>query len=479
MLFLNHLTFRYPKSDKDSLSDISLTFRPGESVCVMGANGSGKSTLIKAIAGLLSIDSGMIFITHQRAGGDKDSTDRGQIAVLFQNPDNQMVAVTVEKELAFGLENQAMTFSEMHEKVLDTAQQFGISHLFSRHTSQLSGGEKQRVALASVMITDPAILLLDEPDSFLDIKGREILDEQLRSLRARNPNLIELRITQSLDTARGYSRLVILDAGRVAADGKPEVILNDSEMLKRIGLLADVPNQNIPAPTISFLVKRQNTKITAAKLHHLSFAFLNSPELFSAINFSFETENVTGLRGSTGSGKSTLALLLTGLLKPNTGSVQIHTLTAEKEQTIVDPRIIGMVFQQPEKMFCMSTCRDEVSFGPINLGMTLSYVELRHLFELVGLDYDTLAERDPHTLSAGEKRRLAFISILSMSPQFIIFDEPTSGLDANAIQLFCALSNHLKRIDIGQLIISHDEMFLQNIADKIVDIEAVKRGTQY
>ena len=234
MITFDHLTYRYPDASGPALDNVSLTVQAGERVAIMGPNGSGKSTFARLLAGLLTPSEGAVRLD---AAADR-LTRMDLVGILFQNPDNQMVSVLVDKEVSFALENRAVPLSEMEVRVADTLASFGIPHLAKRLTSQLSGGEKQRVALASVMICNPPILVLDEPDSYLDAAGRRLLREALARLHRDSPGLIEIRVTQYLEIARSYPRLLVFCDGELQADGPPARILADPDRAIRLGLVA-------------------------------------------------------------------------------------------------------------------------------------------------------------------------------------------------------------------------------------------------
>jgi energy-coupling factor transporter ATP-binding protein EcfA2 len=191
MIKLENITYRYRGGSRAALRNLNLHVDRGEAVCVMGRNGSGKSTLARLVAGLIKPEQGRVVVN----GDDTRPIDGGpRVGILFQNTDNQMVATLVDSELAFALENMAFGQDEMEAAVTAVAERFGISHLLRRLTSDLSGGEKQRVALASIMIQDPPVLVLDEPDSFLDEAGRRILSsELLRIHRHASPKTLRWR----------------------------------------------------------------------------------------------------------------------------------------------------------------------------------------------------------------------------------------------------------------------------------------------
>ncbi len=471
MIRLEHINYWYPKGQDAALRDISLQIDAGEAVCVMGRNGSGKSTLVKLLAGLISPDRGRVAINGEQA---TESSRPGRVGLLFQNPDNQMVATLVEKEIAFALENQAVPLETMKAEIARIARQFGIEHLLGRLTSELSGGEKQRVALASVMIQKPELLLLDEPDSFLDQKGRTILAEELKQIHAQNSELVELRVTQSMEVAREYKRLVVLDEGRVKIDGAPGEILADREQCVKFGLAPpDTPRAVWSVPELNFKHPDGATsRVREIRFEKVEFAWPMQPPVFRDISFGVRAGETVALVGPTGAGKSSLGLLLAGLTEATEGSIAYLDSTGAALQPGARCGQIALVLQQPERQFFLERCSEEVAFGPSNLGRPLLPAEINQLLEAVGLTPTRFADRDPFSLSTGEKRRLAFAAVLAMAPSMICFDEPTAGLDGDGIGRFVGLSQALKESGLGQLIISHDGDIIRPLADRVLYLTA-------
>jgi len=465
MIELEHISYWYPRRKEAALRDVSLRIDNGEAVCVMGRNGSGKSTLVKLIAGLIKPERGAVTVGG-RSG--ENSTDGG-VAILFQNPDNQMVATVVEKEIAFALENRAMIQSDMETVIDRTAAQFGIEHLRRRLTSELSGGEKQRVALASVMVQEPSVLLLDEPDSFLDQTGRRILAEELGGLHERDRGLIEIRITQSADVARHYARLIVLDDGAVVADGLPGNVLADGSLCARTGLVVpDTATFQVTVPARLSRPAVEEQRLRQVSVERVDFAWPLSSPVLRDMSVSLAGGETLGLVGPTGAGKSSLALLIAGLVNPSQGQVMylnghggVLTAAGVRGQ-------VSLVLQQPERQFFLESCAQEIEFGPKNLGRTLASAEINGFFDMVGLNPVRYRDRDPFTLSAGEKRRLAFAAVLAMTPSIIVFDEPTAGLDGEGVGRFIALSRALKSLGTGQMIISHDGDVIRQLTDRVL-----------
>jgi len=474
MIKLEHISYWYPDSRDPALCDLSLEIGEGESVCVMGRNGSGKSTLVKLIAGFVEPARGRLSVNGKLENPGRPTIHGGgmtePVGIIFQNPDNQMVATLVEKEIAFALENMAVPLADMKTAVRQTARQFGIEHLLTRLTSELSGGEKQRVALASVMVQQPMILLLDEPDSYLDQAGRSLLETELKRLHDQNCRLIELRITQSVEASRHYERLIVLDRGTVVADGTPDKILADNNLGIRTGLLVpDLTNVNLALPdTLGADPEPGSPRVTKISLTQINFGWPMAEQILRNLSLSLRAGETVGLVGRTGSGKSSLGMLLAGLVEPTDG--ERNCRDADNNDLTVK-RIRGqvaLVLQQPERQFFLDTCAEEIAFGPSNLGHTLPEGEIDKYFAMAGLNPARYAERDPFTLSAGEKRRLAFAAVLSMAPSIVIFDEPTAGLDGEGVGRFLALSHRLREAGLGQMIISHNGDVINSLADRVL-----------
>jgi energy-coupling factor transporter ATPase len=230
------LTFSYPGSGEPALSDVSFGLRPGEYVGVVGPNGGGKSTLVRLLNGLLRPESGSV-----RVSGHDPATEpfevRRHLGVLFQNPENGLVAPFVEDDVAFGLENLGVPREEMREKVAQAIRAVGLEGYERREPHTLSGGEKQRVALAGLLAVEPEILVLDEPTSMLDATGRREVLEYLEELRSRKT---VLHVTHHLEELLNADRVLVLNGGELVADESPERLLADPDLLRENRLILPV-----------------------------------------------------------------------------------------------------------------------------------------------------------------------------------------------------------------------------------------------
>jgi energy-coupling factor transporter ATPase len=223
-----NLAYAYPGSEREALAGVSFELRAGEYVGVVGPNGGGKSTLLRLLNGLLRSDSGGV-----RVGGLDPATEpylvRKRVGMLFQNPDNGLVAPFVEDDVAFGLENLGVEREEMRERVGAAIRAVGLEGYERREPHTLSGGEKQRVALAGLLALDPEILLLDEPTAMLDAAGRQEVMERLEGLRGART---VLHVTHHLDELLDADRILVLNAGRLVADVSPERLFSDADLLR-------------------------------------------------------------------------------------------------------------------------------------------------------------------------------------------------------------------------------------------------------
>jgi energy-coupling factor transport system ATP-binding protein len=224
----DNLTFSYPGSERVALANVAFELRAGEYVGVVGPNGGGKSTLLRLINGLLRADSGDV-----RVGGLDPATEpylvRRKVGMLFQNPENGLVAPFVEDDVAFGLENLGVEREEMRERVREAIRAVGLDGYERREPHTLSGGEKQRVALAGLLALDPEVLLLDEPTSMLDAAGQREILERLEELRGART---VVHVTHHLDELLDADRVLVLNAGKLVADVSPERLVSDPDLLR-------------------------------------------------------------------------------------------------------------------------------------------------------------------------------------------------------------------------------------------------------
>ena len=236
ILKIRDLTFRYPHSEIDIINDLSLDVQKGQFTAILGPNGSGKSTLAKLLAGILEPNTGSIYSNGSPIQTHEDLRDlRKLIGIVFQNPDNQIVATTVEDDVAFGLENLGLESDVIRLRVDEALTKVGLEQFKLMEPHYLSGGQKQKVAIAGILAMKPEIMIFDEATSMLDPRGRKELLNTAKQLN-QIENITILHITHFLQETANADRVIVMNEGKIILDGSPEFVFSHGEVLARIGL---------------------------------------------------------------------------------------------------------------------------------------------------------------------------------------------------------------------------------------------------
>ncbi len=474
---LSHVTLRY-ESGTQALEDVSLAIRPGEHLCVLGANGSGKSTLASVVCGLLAPDEGSVtlvgeavFDARRQSPVDFDAYRRARrlLGLVFQNPDDQMVTTVVEEDVAFGPENLGVSAEEIGRRVERELRRVAMGAYAKADPTRLSGGQKQRVAIAGALAMEPQVLVLDEPGSLLDVRGRAAIMRVMRRLRDEGTTIVH--ITHFMEEALEADRVVVMSHGRIELDGTPQEVFCHAREVAALGLeepfaarvsarlglpwtcdenelatrIARVHSGDSPlcAPQteralggLSPQWKRQagepGEPATEAlvRVRQVSFAYDDGRKALDDVSLEVARGASVAIVGHTGSGKSTLLRLLCALEVPDSGEVVVGGIgTARRRDRRRLHGAIGYVMQHPERQLFASTVMEDVAFGPRNLGLSATEVDdrCRHALRLVGLS--DLSDASPFELSGGQQRLCAIAGILAMQPDLLVLDEPTAGLD--------------------------------------------------
>lgn len=463
----SNVRFRYPEQIEDStdvLRSVSFSIDSGEYVAIVGANGSGKTTLVKLMDGLLIPSDGTIEIggTHLSSTADLKEIRR-KVGMVFQTPEDQIVATTVEEDIAFGLENFGVSTREMHSRVRKVMEGFDLWEIRNRPSYMLSGGQTQRLALASVLAIQPECLIFDESTSMLDPAARKNLLGVMKSFHREGKTIIH--ITHSMDEAAQADRVLVMNKGLLVFDGTPselflmEGIENDwnLEYPEAVEFIRQLRDHGVPIPERMFSIPELagfiygnckiqienfpaepsgKTEVIVVNVKDLTFDYLkNTPYSVQALgNVSFSVSEASGhgLIGKTGSGKSTVLQHLNGILRPQGGTIQVGDFLVNDEDITIKElvRFAGLVMQNPENQFFEYYVGDEIAFGPKNIGYEGRLSDrVQTAMEIVGLDFAIFKDRPIHTLSGGEKRKAALASILALKPSLLLLDEPTAGLD--------------------------------------------------
>lgn len=474
---LAHVTLRYGNSA--ALDDVTLEVCRGERVCVLGANGSGKSTLASVICGLLAPDEGDVELAGHAVctGGVPDLAAyrdaRRQLGLVFQNPDDQIVTSVVADDVAFGPENLGVPRAQISVRVARELRRVAMEKYAHADPSRLSGGQRQRVCIAGALAMEPAVLVLDEPSSLLDVRGRAAIMRVMGRLAAAGATLVH--VTHFMDEALAADRVVVMQHGHVALEGTPDEVFaaKNAQVIEALGLempfearlavalrQAGAAGGAIAAPGAPSDEKPAACAHTAEPLailaRDLGFSYGPGAQALDGVSLKVPVRATTAIVGQTGSGKSTLLRLLCGLEAADAGSLTVCGINAAtKRGRRQVRRAVGYVMQHPERQLFAQTVAEDVAFGPRNQGLSAVEVEGRvaHALDLVGLA--DRRDASPFELSGGQQRLAAIAGVLAMEPELLVLDEPTAGLDPRGRARLRALMADLAAHGVTLLQVTH------------------------
>ncbi len=535
-----NVIFSYPDSPVFALNCVSLSVKKGEFLSVIGHNGSGKSTLARLLNGLLEADAGKITVLGMDVSEGKNAVEiRKHVGVVFQNPDNQMVASIVEDDVAFGPENIGIEREEIGRRIEWALNAVGMENYRTATPTRLSGGQKQRIAVAGVLAIKPDVIILDESTAMLDPKGREEVIEVVRRLN-KEEGMTVILITHFMEEALLADRTIVMNKGEIALQGTPEEIFESGSALETFGLSLpriSVISKNLRVAGMTIkdvlrheelateIVKNFNNRgiyggqsskyepIKTEKSHEwdvdvkdLTFTYSKkSPfaaKALKGVDLHIDEGEFFGIIGHTGSGKSTLIQHLNALIKlpqaqkryrkkkPKKGrpapvissiSVGQFDLGSKKCDFKALRASVGMVFQYPEYQLFAESVFADVAFGLKNFKKNLTKEEIeqavKQSLEIVGLDYEEVKDKSPFDLSGGQKRRVAIAGVIVTKPQILILDEPAAGLDPKGKNEIMELLHKLHNEWCKTVIIvSHD---MDEVADNCTEAAVISDGTVF
>ena len=518
MIKAENLAFRYnEESETNILDNLNIEIHKGGFTAILGHNGSGKSTLAKHFNAINLPLGGKVYIEKMDTADEKLLYQiRQTVGMVFQNPDNQIVATIVEEDVAFAPENMGVAPAEIRKRVDDALDAVGMSKYKKRAPHMLSGGQKQRIAIAGVLAMDPAYIVLDEPTAMLDPIGRREVMATLKRLN-KQKNVTVVIITHNMDEAVLADRVVVMDKGHIIIDDVPQKVFADVDKIKGIGLdvpqvtefayelrkkgfdiKGDILSVDEGVEAIKHLVKggtlhrkelkgEERTR-PIIEVKNVSYEYSpNGPFSKVALNdvsFTVNKGDFIAVIGHTGSGKSTLLQMFNALVKPTSGQVIVNGMnTADKVTNLREIRTtVGLVFQYPEHQLFEETVRMDIAFSPKNMGLSNPEIDKRVKLacEIAGVDEKWL-EKSPFELSGGQKRRVAIAGVLAMQPQVLVLDEPTAGLDPmGKNKLLSRIRKMHDEYGITIVLVSHDMEDVANCAERVVvmnDGEIFAQGT--
>lgn len=537
------VTFTYSGAQRHALERVSLAVAEGEFVGVIGPSGAGKSTLAGVMSGAVPHHfTGELYGACLVDGKDTCEVTLTDVSRLvgsvLQDIDAQFVASNVRDELLFGLENFGVTHDEIPARMQQALETVGIEDLCDREIATLSGGQKQKVAIAAILALRPRVLVLDEPTAALDPASSTLVFETLREVN-RSAGITVVVIEQKVALLSEYcSRVVVLDQGKLVFDDTPRKVFSHGERLREIGVdsprVARVSNSLAAAglcelgkPALSVdeaaaLVARivgegvrgavvegacavpavpsassnaivcdpsiggdsvaaassARTGEPVARFEGVSYSYPGGGASVRALDFKVFPGEIVGIVGQNGAGKTTLTKLLNGLLKPAEGNVVVAGLNTREVPTSRIARHVSTLFQNPDRQICKDTVLDEVAFGLLLQGVSLDEASARAkaTCERFGLPFDEA----PFSLSRGQRQMVALASVVVGEPQIIVLDEPTCGLDYRECMTVMETVRDMAAAGSAVVMVCHDMEVVSDFANRLVVMangEILGRGT--
>ncbi len=489
MISFSHVTFTYPNSSTPALRDINLRIPANRMALVLGASGSGKSTLLRCINGLIPhFSGGTLHGSIRILGLDPiKCTPRKMsryVGFVFQDPEAQFVMDRVEDEIAFALENAGIHPREMKNRVNEIIHQLKLEHLRHRSLDTLSGGERQKVAIATVLALRPRLLLLDEPTSQLDPKSA---DEFLMTLVRLHRELgIGIVITEHrLERILPYIDWIIyLQDGALSITSENvreslEFISLDSPLIslgkalnwRPLPLTIEEARHFVPnllrEKTSHTSIKKDGHKkvVPYLQCNHLEFLY-NNKKVLDDISLTLYPGEIVALLGDNGAGKTTLLRTLVGLIHPQKGSIKLLGEDISKMHVAEICQKVGYLPQDPNTLLFADTVREEVTITLRNHKIPLSPTWLETLLSQMGLS--EVADIYPRDLSTGERQRVALAAILITQPGVLLLDEPTRGMDYQAKKVLLGILRDFRSQGKAIMIATHDVELAATAADRVI-----------
>lgn len=509
-----------------ALDHVSLDIATGDFLGIIGPSGAGKSTLTSVLSGAIPHHFGGAFYGAAHVAGQDTCTITltdvaRSVGSVLQDIDAQMVASVVEDELLFGLENFGVNHSEIPARIERTLELVGIADLRDREIATLSGGQKQKVAIAAILALEPAVLVLDEPTAALDPASSTMVFDILRDVNERlgvTVVIVEQKVALLSEYCR---RIAVMDKGRIVLEGTPAEVFSHAAELRAIGvdsprvtrisnslaregviepgapclnvaqaqeLIADVvesagagranpvagasavgsaPSAPTPArpPHRPARPKAEGAE-PVVQLRNVSFAYPTGEAAVQDVDITVYPGELVGVVGQNGAGKTTVTKLITGLLKPSTGTVTVAGLDTSTVRTSQIARHAATLFQDPDRQICRDTVLDEVAFGLELAGIDVS--EARRRAQPVIERFGLPAHEAPFSLSRGQRQMVALASVVVLEPEVIILDEPTSGLDYRECMTVMETVSDMAEAGSAVIMVCHDMEVVSDFAERLV-----------
>jgi energy-coupling factor transport system ATP-binding protein len=502
LLSVRDVTYTYREAAAPALRGVSFDLAPGELLVVMGASGAGKSTLCRCLNGIIPN------FLHGALGGQvlalgRDTRETSvadcsrHVGLVFQDFEAQLFATNVELEVAFGAENLGVPRGEIRARVRDLLRMVGLSHLAARRPHSLSGGEKQRLAIAAALAAGPSVLVLDEATSDLDPVGKASVFGLARQLTTAAGRGVVFAHHDAEEAVRATT-VLLLSEGRVAAVDTPARVLSQPDLLEANGVaplaatsvfaalrlderpLEDTDaaerllarNLRIDGRAVARWEDSDRTRGSygdpVIEVRGVTHAYGLGNAAIADIDLTIRRGEFVAIIGQNGSGKTTLVKHFNGLLRPTSGEVFIAGQPTRGHSLRTLAAQVGYVFQNPDHQIFAPNVFEEVAFGPRNFGLEEEEVRARVSESLAAVGLIGREEEDPFSLTKGERQRVAAASVLAGRPEVLIFDEPTTGLDDRESRSMMALIDQLNRRGHTIVVVTHSMWLAAEYARRVV-----------
>jgi energy-coupling factor transporter ATP-binding protein EcfA2 len=448
-----------------ALDNICLDISQGECVLVTGPSGCGKSTLGRVLCGLIPHAIPAQISGQVQVGGLDPMIHNipeiaQQVGMVFQRPASQLFHLRVEDEVAFGPRNLGLPENEVAERTVWALQAAGLLDLRDKKPSSLSGGQKQCVAIAAALAMRTQVLVLDEPTASLDVPNTHRVIEILATLQREYGITIVLIEHRLAEAAQLAQRVILMEDGRIYADGLPQEVFTNRELRLRLGLRRPTEEPSVSWDRLIRSNRNQTLKANPLLVMDGISAGFNGQAVIHDIHLEFYPGEFLALVGDNGAGKSTLAMVAAGLLKPQSGRVRFEN--GAKPRPGLD---VALLFQDPQEQLFTDSVDEETAFGPGNYDCFDAALHKRTLQEA---DLWDLRSRRPLALSVGQQQRTALAACLSLRPRLLILDEPTLGQDWGHLQRLMNYLRELNHEGTTILLISHDYKLVHHYAQRVI-----------
>ena len=506
MISFKNFSFKYNNVVDKTLKNIDLTINKGEKVLIVGPSGSGKSTLSHCINGLIPFSyngeiEGELIIDNIKPYEESLSDVSKKVGTILQDQDSQFIGLSVGEDVAFNFENNAMPLNEMKVKVIDALELVNMVDFINHSPYELSGGQKQRVSLAGVLGSDAEVLLFDEPLANLDpASGKEIMQliNDIHEKTNKTIIIVEHRIEDVLE--QPFDKVIVVNKGKVQGFGTPDEILK-SDLLKNNGLreplyleamkLAgcdisgsenlkdltniDEKNKEVLKNWFNNETSNKDSIIKEEKIlevKNLAFSHDGIKNTINDVSFHLNKGEILAVLGNNGAGKSTLCRLITGILKPQKGSIFLNNQCIDSWSIKQKGSSIGYVMQNPNQMISQHMIKDEIALGLKCRNYSKEEIDkkVEEVLKICGLY--PYRNWPVSALSYGQKKRVTIASILAINPEVIILDEPTAGQDYKHYTEFMEFIKELSAQGISIILITHDMQLTLEYCHRAVVLSA-------